>query len=117
MTEEKLQQVIYNLECSHLKPHVRVSEEELSLILADDYFEFGSSGRVWQREDFKGEQPLSPDIFSISDFNMHVLSSDCVLTTYKIFNETRGTQTLRSSIWRKRDDQWKLFFHQGTKTS
>ncbi|WP_416825626.1 DUF4440 domain-containing protein [Ectobacillus polymachus] len=115
MESNNLKQTIYNLECSHLKPEIRVSEEALSTILADDYFEIGSSGNVWRRSDYIGdEHPLSPDCLLISDFDMQILSPDCVLTTYRIFNETKAIKTIRSSIWRKRNGTWKLFFHQGT---
>jgi hypothetical protein len=32
-------------------------------------------------------------------------------------NHTAEKKTLRSSIWRKREEKWRLFFHQGTVTS
>lgn len=84
MNYDQLKQTIYHLECSHLKPNVRVSTEELSTILADDYFEFGSSGHIWKRSDYAGDHPLSPDRFVISNFDIHVLAPDCVLATYHI---------------------------------
>ncbi|UYX52207.1 DUF4440 domain-containing protein [Bacillus thuringiensis] len=81
---------------SHLKTNARVSAEELSKILADD-------------------QSLITANLLILGVDIHVLSSECVLTIYKIFNETKGIKTIRSSIWGKRDSNWKLFFHQETK--
>lgn len=45
---ENATQIFYELECMHLKSEVRTSAKELSNILADDYLEFGSSGRVWK---------------------------------------------------------------------
>jgi hypothetical protein len=110
-------QTFYELECMHLKPEVRTSAIELSNILADDYVEFGSSGRVWKREDYSDNHVLSPDVFEISHFHVDVLSPDCVLTTYHLMNHTEGKKTLRSSIWRKREEKWRLFFHQGTVTN
>ncbi|WP_379968885.1 DUF4440 domain-containing protein [Ectobacillus sp. sgz5001026] len=117
MNYDELKQIIYHLECSHLKPNVRVSAEKLSTILADDYFEFGTSGHIWRRSDYAGDHPLSPDRFVISNFDIHLLAPDCVLTTYHILNETKAVSTLRSSIWRNSNGTWKLFFHQGTKTN
>ncbi|MDP5277177.1 nuclear transport factor 2 family protein [Chengkuizengella axinellae] len=116
MTHTNLRQIIYELECSHLKPNVRTSEKELSKIIADDYFEIGSSGNIFYRKDYASDK-LSPDQFILSDFEMEILSEDCVLTTFQIYNETKLMKTLRSSIWRKRSGEWKLFFHQGTKAS
>lgn len=113
---EDLKELIYQLECSHLKPSVRTSQKELSNILADDYFEFGSSGNAYKREDYSGEAPLTPERLLISDFEMNQLSKDAVMTTYKINNETRKQKSLRSSVWRFRNGKWQLFFHQGTKS-
>ena len=110
-----MREMIYQLECSHLKPAVRTSQKELSTLLAEDFFEFGSSGNTYTREDYSGEIPLAPDRLLISDFDYHLLADDVILTTYKINNKTRNQKSLRSSVWRLRDDKWKLFFHQGTK--
>ncbi len=81
---------------SHLKTNARVSAEELSKILADDH-------------------SLTTENLLILGVDIHVLSSKCVLTIYKIFNEAKGIKTIRSSIWGKKDNNWKLFFHQETK--
>ncbi|WP_342839782.1 hypothetical protein [Priestia megaterium] len=56
-------------------------------------------------------------VFEISHFHIDVLSPDCVLTTYHLMNHTAEKKTLRSSIWRKREEKWRLFFHQGTVTN
>jgi hypothetical protein len=52
----------------------------------------------------------------LSNFELHPLSTDTVLTTYRIFNEIKIQYTLRSSIWKFRDGRWQMFFHQGTPT-
>lgn len=54
---------------------------------------------------------------TLTDFNIHPLSEDAVLTTYRIHDETRNQETLRSSIWKWKDGRWQMFFHQGTVTS
>ncbi|WP_257145670.1 hypothetical protein [Priestia megaterium] len=48
METANITQTFYDLECMHLKSEVRTSAEELLNILADDYVEFGSSGRIWK---------------------------------------------------------------------
>lgn len=117
MEKKNITQTFYDLECSHLKSEIRTSAKELSNILADDYVEFGSSGTVWKRKDYNHNHALSPDVFEISHFHIDVLSPDCVLTTYHLMNHTAEKKTLRSSIWRKREEKWRLFFHQGTATN
>ncbi len=105
---------IFTLECSHIDPDVRVSAEKLGEVLDDEFFEFGSSGGVIKRSDFKSERPLSPDPMEITFFKMHELGPHAVLTTYQLHNQKTGRVTNRSSVWKKRQNGWKLFFHQGT---
>ena len=109
-----LEQEIYELECSHISPEVRVSSAKLGDLLDDEFYEFGSSGGVHFRAEYGGEHPLNPDEMEISNFQMHQLGEKAVLTTYRIENKTTGRNTNRSSVWKKRAAGWKLFFHQGT---
>lgn len=109
-----LHQQIYQLECRHLKPEVRRSQEKISQVLDNEFFEIGSSGYMIFRADIGAGHALSTDPLTISDFQLHVLGPEAVLTTYMIVNEQSGQKTLRSSVWKKRVEGWRLFFHQGT---
>lgn len=111
---ENLKATIYALENTHLQPDVRVSNEKLGEVLDDEFFEFGSSGFIIRREDFEGDTGLSVDDMEILDYEISELGPEAVLATYRIHNKTRNRLTNRSSVWRKRHDGWKLFFHQGT---
>lgn len=117
MNMKDLKEEIFTLECSHIHPDVRVSKEKLGEVLDDEFLEIGSSGHITVRADYNEDDSLTPDDMEITDFQMHPLAPDAVLTTYRIFNKTTGRKTLRSSIWKKRPTGWKLFFHQGTPTS
>lgn len=110
----ELEQEIYQLECTHIHPEVRVSKQRLEQVLDEEFYEIGSSGKVWRRADYEEDHSLTPDEMEISDFLMQELGPEAVLTTYRIWNKTSGRKTLRSSIWKKRGTGWKLFFHQGT---
>lgn len=112
-----LEQEIFLLECSHLKPEVRESKEKIGKVLDDEFFEIGSSGYMIYRADIEGDHALATDPLAISEFQLKELGPEAVLTTYLITNEHSGRKTLRSSIWRKREDGWRLFFNQGTVTS
>ncbi|MGG2092605.1 DUF4440 domain-containing protein [Bacillus sp. S13(2024)] len=100
---------------SNLKTNMRISAEELLKILADDYFKFDNSKNIKIRKNYKDDHSLLPDNLLILSFDIHVLSSKYVLTIHKIFNETKGIKTIHSSIWRKKDSNWNLFFQQETK--
>jgi len=110
------------LEESHLRPDIRSSPGAMQLLLAEEFVEFGSSGRVFDRAAVIAALPGEPDFKSrIDDFVIRVLSSEVAVTTYRLSAwSTSGGQvrvTLRSSVWTQRDGQWVLVFHQGTPAS
>lgn len=111
---KELEREIYELECRHIAPDVRTSQEKLGEVLDDEFYEFGSSGGVIVRSEYDGDHPLDPDHMELSHFRFHQLGDEAVLTTYRIENKTTGRNTNRSSVWKKRANGWKLFFHQGT---
>lgn len=120
---EKVFEHVKGLEESLLKPEVRASVEAVSALLAEDFVEFGTSGRVWDKastlESLKGEQGSYQ--LTASDFAFRELSIDVVQITYRTVNKDMkaGTETrsLRSSIWKLFGSEWRMVFHQGTKTS
>jgi hypothetical protein len=109
-----LKEHLLQLEEKLLKPEIRTSSEEISKLLTDDFFEFGSSGNVWLKSDCVGPGGLGIVDTKLQDFNINLLSDDVVLTTYRIIDGASGQQTLRSSIWKHQDGRWQMFFHQGT---
>ncbi|EGW38663.1 DUF4440 domain-containing protein [Desulfosporosinus sp. OT] len=116
-----LYEQIYNLEDRLLQPEIRRSREEISMLLADDFVEFGVSGRTFAKLQVVEELPHSPAVpVIIEDFQVKVLSPDVVLATYRAVkpNESREEMrnSLRSSIWKFFDGRWQIFFHQGTRT-
>lgn len=112
-----LKETLYQLEKRLLQPEVRQDPQELDRLLSDDFFEFGSSGRVWYKKDCVGEKGLSVRDMTLYDFDIHPLSENVVLTTYRVKDETRQQHTLRSSIWKNENGRWQMFFHQGTPTA
>ncbi|SDZ78594.1 hypothetical protein SAMN05421743_101194 [Thalassobacillus cyri] len=112
---KNLKEQIKELEKSHLNLEVRKSSEELDKILADDFFEIGSSGRMIFKEECI-TSGVDLDEMELFEFELHPLGPDVVLTTYFIHNKTKKRNTLRSSIWKQRDGRWQLYFHQGTVT-
>lgn len=111
---EELTKAIYTLECSHLQPEVRTSIEKLAEVLDNEFFEFGSSGGIIKRSDYDEDHMLDPDPMEIKHFVLHELGPAAVLTTYQLYNRKTRKVTNRSSVWKRREGGWKLFFHQGT---
>ncbi|WP_079508872.1 nuclear transport factor 2 family protein [Mesobacillus jeotgali] len=111
----ELKEHIRQLEEKLLTAEVRASRTELKKILADEFFEFGSSGRVLYKND-EMESGIGIIKAKLSDFDIHPLSDNIVLATYRTFNERTNQHALRSSIWKQVEGDWKMVFHQGTKT-
>lgn len=115
-TDPNLKEHLRQLEEKLLKPEVRSSRAELEKLLAEEFFEFGSSGKVLYKDEEIAEEGIGVVKMKMSEFEIHTLSDEIVLATYRIFNETSQQHSLRSSTWKKNVDGWKMVFHQGTKT-
>lgn len=51
------------------------------------------------------------------DFHVQAFSENIVLATYRVYNVLNAPYSLRSSIWKRVDDQRKMHFHQRTLTN
>lgn len=115
----ELTQKFFDLETTLLKPEARSSYKELNRLLANDFTEFGSSGSVYRKSDTLARLVTTTDkvVYEVSDFEAKGLSENFVLTTFKakrIINDADIVISLRSSLWKKTDGNWQMFFHQGT---
>ena len=108
-----LKKIILDKEKSLLDHKTRSSVEYLKAILADDFFEFGSSGKKHTKDDVMlWLVKEAPFMYEISEFNIQPLTDKVVLATYQI--QLNHSHSLRSSLWVLQDNCWQLKFHQGT---
>ena len=84
----------------------------LMSLIADDFLEFGQSGRVWTARSIREAIEVPPgNPVVIKEFDVAELAEGVVLATYAM----PGTPPVnRSSIWVRRDGRWLIRFHQGT---
>lgn len=119
--------MISNTEKSHLivleeslwKDETRFDMAYMEDILHPDFFEFGRSGRTYQRQDTL-DVPREPTRakFPLKDLKIDEISDDVVLITYKSQVQYDTLEVWnRSSIWVNLDGKWRLRFHQGTPTT
>lgn len=105
------------LELSLLDDAVRNRPDEVSALLADDFVEFGSSGRIFDKQQIidaiRGDTGARR---SVTDFRARALSDDVALLTYRVSGDG-GRSSLRCSIWRRSGGSWRMLFHQGTPTA
>ncbi len=120
--KNELLEVIQNQEIALLETCNRKSVAALDKLIADDFIEFGSSGNVYDKaiilRDLPEDEERAEIRYEISDFKANELAANIVLATYKIqkasADEKDMTSSLRSSIWRNENGQWRMVFHQGT---
>lgn len=103
---------IRELEEQLLTPAVRASPEALDALVSDQFSEFGSSGRTYTKPDVIAQMLATPNVtLSVTNFQVLALTADVALATY------RTSGSLRSSIWRREGEDWRIVFHQGTPSS
>jgi hypothetical protein len=86
-------------------------------LLAEDFREFGSSGRVFNRKEIIQELSTEEGVsVTIDDFEVTMIAADVALATYTA-NRHAGTtrRSRRSSLWVLREGRWQMLFHQGTR--
>ena len=94
----------------------RFDESYMRTVLAEDFFEFGRSGKTYNIE----ECLSAPDeeinaVLPLRSLAFHEVAQGVIQLTY-ISEVTYGSTEYanRSSIWVQLADGWKLKFHQGT---
>ena len=103
-----------------LNPDVRRDRTQVERLLAEDFVEFGSSGRTWTRDQIfplLANETYAP--MRMENFTCALLDDNVALVTYIAVRANPGpenTSSLRSSIWTNKSGEWRLRFHQGTRT-
>ena len=96
----------------------RRSRETLENILGEEFYEIGSSGRVFDRQTIIDTMiNESRRELVMKEFQATVLAEDVILTTFRILRLIEGEMTASSrhcSVWKKREDHWWMVYHQGT---
>jgi hypothetical protein len=103
------------LERELLTPTARASDR-VAQLLADDFVEFGSSGRSYDKASIIAAlRDESPTAITATDFAVRLLAPEVALVTYRSCLQAQpDVHALRSSIWRRDGDAWRMVFHQGT---
>jgi len=113
-------ETIRKLEEQLLKPSVRGSAQDISVLLADEFIEYGSSGQIFDKKQvIEGLQSEGLVEISLTDFEAKPLASGVILATYRAVKHERDgrkSYSLRSSVWKLIDGRWQIVFHQGTPT-
>ncbi|MFI8005020.1 DUF4440 domain-containing protein [Streptomyces sp. NPDC086010] len=99
-----------------LDPEVRASPDLVTRLLDPGFTEIGASGRRWDAASIltvtgsgsvSSQRPVEVGAMSGS-----VPAPGVVHLTYR--TEHDGRSVWRSSLWRRTESGWRLYFHQGT---
>ena len=128
----QIKEYLVSLENKLLSAAVRKSAEEIAQLLADDYLEYGSSGKVYNKKDTIEALQSEPVIeISAHDFEVKLLTPEVALVRYiavkkdktiieketdslknKIYIAIKNYKSeikkisLRSSVWKKTGENW-----------
>lgn len=118
MTDKDVED-IRALEESLWRSETRFDDAQMDVLFADDFCEFGRSGRVYQRDETFFGAHAKEEInatLPLKEFRVRALSDTIVQVMY--VSEVRYGDAIersnRSSIWRRGEGGWQLCFHQGT---
>ena len=116
-SEANLEELLLKLEQRLMDPVFLKDRAGVSALLAEDFREFGSSGRVWSRDEIlnPSERQIAP---LVEGFSVKTIVPELVQVTYRTLKRVPGGKpqaALRSSLWIRRGDKWQMLFHQGTK--
>jgi hypothetical protein len=115
MTNDALEAELHRLESALARRDPALIDGDvaaLSRLIADDFLEFGASGRTWTaaevRETLASESPRD---VPMEDFAVARLAVGVALVTYRSRDPRHAK---RASIWVRRNRRWRMVFHQGT---
>jgi ribonuclease HI len=113
VADETDTEVVARLERELVEPGVRADASRVAAILHPDFEEIGRSGRLVGHDAIvqalASEEPRSVEFELLGT---ETISSDAILLTARTTDARGGT--LRSSLWVRVNNRWRLRFHQGT---
>ncbi|PPE03412.1 GNAT family N-acetyltransferase [Holospora curviuscula] len=95
------------------------TKQDIENQMCDEFWEVGASGNVYTKKDVietlleRYNDPDYQDIWEAKDFELTTIAPDNYLLTYTLIQDkTRVTR--RSTLWSKKNGDWKILYHQGT---
>ena len=121
MDNKPIETLIQQLEEQLLQPGDRHSVQTLDALLADEFLEFGSSGRTYDKQQILESLPNeNPGPRTLTGFKTTTLAPGVILATYHSTYWKPGAapaHSRRCSIWKLVNGRWQMIFHQGTPTN
>lgn len=106
-----ISQTLIDLELELVRPSTRANVERMNELIADDFEELGSSGKVFTKKDVMRGGAFLPE-YDLSDFSVRELGERAALVKYRV--SFPGHRSFRRSVWVRYGKRWKIFHHQST---
>jgi len=117
---EPLAEQIKQLELKLLHTDMHANPSVIDELLDSTFEEIGNDGQINTREQVI-KWLLNKDNaqqWSFQDFRIKPVSNDTVIAIYHVTKQHQSEEarkgSIRSSIWRRYEDHWKMVFHQAT---
>lgn len=121
MLGKETEELLIKLETDILAAQKSGDFSAISNLLADDFQEIGSSGRVYSKAEVLQAIQAGPLLdYAVESFKLLPINDGTVIVTYIATSRRISTGTervnraYRSSTWVRRDGSWRMVFHQGT---
>ncbi len=121
MESSTLAGLIQQLELKLLQTDLNANPVLIDELLAQDFEEIDNQGHQHSREDvIDWLKRKDPNLhWAFRDFRVKVLTGDCVLAIYSLQKAQQSGAhapgSIRTSLWQRQGNQWKMVFHQATK--
>ena len=111
------QNTLERLEEELWRENTRFNKQRMEELIASDFFEFGRSGRIYQRQQtLDAPSQALKAVLPLPKFHVRLLNENTAQTTYNsaVEYDDEVEYARRSSIWSRTESGWALRFHQGT---
>lgn len=121
MESSAIAKLIQQLELKLLQGDLTADPGLVDELLAEDFEEIDNHGELQSRADviswLKIKDPAMQ--WSFKDFRVKALAQDTALAIYSLQKpgqpDAGNVGSIRTSIWRCRNNQWKMVFHQASR--
>lgn len=111
--------IIQRLELDLLQSDLTGHPGLIDELLAQNFEEIDNQGQLHSRSDvIEWLKRKDPELhWAFRDFRVKVLADDCVLAIYSLQKPQQSSVpgSIRTSLWQRQDNQWKMVFHQATR--
>ncbi len=114
-------ELIKGLELKLLHADMQNDPELIDELIDTSFEEINSSGQINTRQQV-AQWLIHKDSnqnWILKDFRVKLLTDHTVIAIYRAVNSNQTSNqqggSIRSSVWRNQDNQWKMIFHQATK--